>query len=100
MPPQKYKTTSMRGKQVDRAMVYMPGQGKEACTAISWTLLGDVEVSLIDHPQEPPIFVSLSRVQRYYEEMGDHSWTGPRKKQKQGRRSRTQGPLNFPTPSR
>ena len=92
----------------DRAMVYMPSsvQGKERKLARPyhgpyWVLKvtpTNVEVSLIDHPQEPPIFVSLNRVRRCYEEMEDHSWTGPRKKRKRGRRSRTQGSLTSSLP--
>ena len=35
-----------------------------------------MEVSLIDKPNDPSIFVSLDRVTPCYPELGDCSWTG------------------------
>ncbi len=40
----------------------------------------NAEVTLIDRPRNPSIFVSLTRVRRCYDDMDDHSWTGGDKK--------------------
>ena len=39
-----------------------------------------VEISLIDKPKDPSIFVSLDRVTPCYSELGDCSWTGRKKR--------------------
>ena len=72
-------------------MVYMPSERKLARPyhgpyRVLKVTPTNAEVSLIDRPREPSIFVSLSRVRQCYEEMENKSWTGPRKKRK--RRSR------------
>ena len=47
-----------------------------------------IEITLIDHPSDPYIFVSLSHVRPCYEEMEDWSWTGPRRKRQRKNRRR------------
>ena len=83
----------------DRVMVFMPSevQGKERKLARPYhgpyrvlkATPTNVEVTLIDCPEDPSIFVSLSRVRRCYDEMDDVSWTGPRKKRKRKIRAQT-----------
>ena len=41
--------------------------------------LTNVEVQLIENPADPSLFVAISRLRRFYLEMADTSWTGPKK---------------------
>ena len=85
----------------DRVMVYQPSevQGK------AWKLArpyhgpyrvlsltpNNAEVVLVDRPREPSIFVSLDRVRPCYEELGDESWTGGRKRKTRKKRPKESG---------
>ena len=73
----------------DRVMVYMPGDvtGKDwklarpyhgpfRVTTITPT---NAEVTLIEKPDDPSLFVSINRLRRCYPEMSDTSWTGRKK---------------------
>ena len=74
----------------DRVMVFMPSkvQGKDRKLARPYhgpyrvlnVTPTNAEVTLIDRPRNPSIFVSLTRVRRCYDDMDDHSWTGSDKK--------------------
>ena len=74
----------------DRVMVYMPSsvKGKDRKLARPYhgpyrvlkVTPSNVEVTLVDKPQDPSIFISLNRVRRCYDEMEDHSWTGSKRK--------------------
>ena len=77
-------------------MVYMPGD----VSGKSWKLARpyhgpfrilsvtptNAEVQLIEKPEEPSLFVALSRLRRCYPEMTDASWTGRKKRNKTNRR--------------
>ena len=76
-------------------MVYMPGDvtGKDWKLArpyhgpfrITSVTPSNAEVQLIEKPQEPSLFVSLSRLRRCYPEMKDDSWTGRKKCKRRSR---------------
>ena len=83
----------------ERVMVYMPSevQGQDRKLArpfhgpyrvLSLTPT-NAEVRLVDDPKQTPIFVSLDRVRRCYPELGDDTWTGPRKKRKKNKKTRS-----------
>ena len=82
----------------DRVMVYMPStvQGKDRKLARPYygpyrvlkTTPTNVEVVLVDKPQEPSIFVSLNRVRRCYDEMESETWTGTSKKSRKKRQKK------------
>ena len=83
----------------DRVMVYMPSE----ITGAAWKLakpfygpyrilsvtLTNAEVKIIDKPEEPSIFVALSRVRLCYPELPDTSWSGSRRKRRRAK-ARTQ----------
>ena len=72
----------------DRGMVHMPEQvqgkaWKFACPyfgpyEVVGTTPTNAEVQLLNHPTVSPIFVSLDRVRKCYEEMTDNVWMGHR----------------------
>ena len=96
----------------DRVMVYQPNdmQGK------TWKLArpyhgpyriialtpNNAEVTLVDHPKDPAIFVSLDRVRPCYPELGDTSWTGGKKRARKSNRksapSEEAAPLQVASP--
>ena len=74
----------------DRVMVFMPieTQGRDRKLARPYhgpyrvlnATPTNVEVSLIDKPNDPSIFISLDRVTPCYPELGDCSWTGRKRR--------------------
>ena len=68
----------------DRVMVHMPGQVQGKAWKFARPYFGpyevvgitptNAEVQLLNHPTVPPIFVSLDRVRKCYEEMTDDVW--------------------------
>ena len=89
------RAEEVKYSQGDRVMVYMPHE----VTGKSWKFARpffgpyrilsvtptNVEVRLVDKPEEDPIFVSLDRVRPCYGELPDVSWSGhSRRKRKKG----------------
>ena len=84
-----------RYKIGDRVMVHMPAEA----TGTSWKLAkpfygpyrilsltpSNAEVRIIDKPEEPSIFVALSRLRLCYPELPDVSWTGKSKKRRRNK---------------
>ena len=89
-------------KPGDRVMVFMPAERQGKTWKLSRPFHGpyrvlhvtdtNVEVRLIDRPEDDTIFVHLNRVRRCYPQQGDAVWKGPRDK----RRKRKQKPVNSP----
>ena len=89
-------------KPGDRVMVFMPAERKSKTWKLSRPFHGpyrvlhatdtNVEVRLIDHPEDDTMFVHLNRVHRCYPQQGEAVWKGPRDK----RRKRKQKAVNSP----
>jgi len=92
----------------DRVMVYMPDQVQGKMRKLARPFHGpyrilsltptNAEVTLVDGPCEPSIFVSLDRVRQCYPELSDVSWTGG-KKRRRGRNKRKTRPPPPPAES-
>ena len=90
----------------ERVMVYMPIETQGPDRKLARPFHGpyrvlsltptNVEVRLVDNPTLDPIFVSLDRVRRCYPELGNNTWTGPRKKRKRAKKSRHQKDVTEP----
>ena len=74
----------------DRVMVFMPSEKKGTTWKLARPFYGpyrivdltptNVEVWLIDKPEDPTIFVALNRVRLCYPELPDKSWSGKTRK--------------------
>ena len=77
----------------DRVMVFMPSEKKGTTWKLARPFYGpyrvvdvtptNVEVRLIDRPDDPTIFVALNRVRLCYPELPDKSWSGKTRKRAQ-----------------
>ena len=80
------RATPPKLKSGDRVMVYFPNQLQGKAWKLARPYFGpyevisltetNVEVRLINSPEDPPIFVSLDRVRPCYSEMSDEVWAG------------------------
>ena len=76
----------------DRVMVHMPHEFTGKAWKLARPYFGpyrilsvtptNAAVRLVDKPDEPSIFVSLSRVRPCYSEISDTSWSGHKKKKR------------------
>lgn len=83
----------------DRVMVHMPHEATGKAAKLARPYFGpyrivsitstNAEVRLVDKPDEPTIFVSLSRVRPCYSELPNSSWSGHTPTKKRKRRSPT-----------
>ena len=81
----------------DRVMVHMPHEATGKMAKLARPYFGpyrvlnltptNVEVRLVDKPDDPSIFVSLDRVRPCYSELPDRSWSGHTSKRKRPRKS-------------
>lgn len=86
----------------DRVIVHMPHESTGKAAKLAWPFFGplhilniNMEVRLVDKPDEPSIFVSLSRVRPCYEEVSDVSWSGhtPNRKRHSNREATSKPPV-------
>ena len=76
----------------DRVMVHMPHESTGKAAKLARPFFGpylvlavtptNVEVRLVDNPDDPPIFISLNRVRPCYDEIPNISWSGHTTKRK------------------
>ena len=89
----------------DRVMVHMPHEATGKAAKLARPYFGpyrivsvtssNAEVRLVDKPDDPTIFVSLSCVRPCYSELPDSSWSGHITPLKEGNVSHLQNPLKL-----
>ncbi len=94
----------------ERVMVFMPSETQGQNRKLARPFHGpyrvlaltptNAEVCLVDDPKQDSIFVALDRVRRCYTELGNSTWTGPRKKRRRAKKSRqSQGTAQASVPA-
>ena len=83
----------------DRIMVHMPHEAMGKAAKLARPYFGpyrilsvtptNAEVRLVDKPDDPSMFISLSRVRPCYAELSNTSWSGHTRKRKRNKSAKT-----------